>query len=70
VSNLAVAGRCIGTDHLMQSAVRVMPTCYATGQAAGVAAALALAEDGPPSFRRVLPEPLRERLRALGAYLP
>ena len=70
VSNLAVAGRCIGTDHLMQSSVRVMPTCYATGQAAGVAAALALAKDGPPSFRRVSPEPLRERLRALGAYLP
>jgi len=35
-----VAGRCIGADHATQAAIRVMGTCMATGQAAGVAAAL------------------------------
>lgn len=39
LKNLLVAGRCIGADRPMQASVRVIPCCYITGQAAGVAAA-------------------------------
>jgi hypothetical protein len=38
-----VAGRCISCDHGAQASVRVMGTCFATGQAAGIAAAQAAA---------------------------
>ena len=40
--NLLVAGRCMGTDQAMQASIRVIPGCYITGQAAGVAAALSV----------------------------
>ncbi len=43
VRNLLVAGRCISTDRAAQSSVRVIPGCFTTGQAAGFAAALAVA---------------------------
>lgn len=36
---LFVAGRCISTDHEAQASIRVMGTCFATGEAAGRAAA-------------------------------
>jgi hypothetical protein len=39
-SNFIVAGRCISSDRLANSALRVQATCMATGQAAGVMAAL------------------------------
>lgn len=65
--NLLVAGRCIGTDREMQASVRVMPGCFITGQAAGVAAALA-ADAG--KTRAVDISQLRRRLREIGAYLP
>ncbi len=64
--NLLVAGRCIDTDLKMQSSVRIMPTCYVMGQAAGVAAALA----GEKSVREISIPELQKRLLALGAYLP
>lgn len=38
--NLLVAGRLIGSDRLANSALRIQATCMATGQAAGVLAAL------------------------------
>lgn len=40
IDRLFVAGRCISTDHDAQASVRVMGTCFATGAAAGRAAAL------------------------------
>ncbi|MES2437939.1 MAG: FAD-dependent oxidoreductase [Verrucomicrobiota bacterium] len=39
IERLFVAGRCISTDHDAQASVRVMGTCFATGEAAGRAAA-------------------------------
>ena len=41
--NLLVAGRNISTTHEGHSSTRIMPVCYALGEAAGVAAALASA---------------------------
>lgn len=38
VKNLWIAGRCISTDHEAQASIRVMGTCFATGEAAGRAA--------------------------------
>ena len=43
-SNLLVAGRCASMTHEGQSAARVSGACFAMGEAAGTAAALALAE--------------------------
>jgi 2-polyprenyl-6-methoxyphenol hydroxylase-like FAD-dependent oxidoreductase len=41
VDNLLVGGRCISTTHEAQGPIRNIPPCMVTGQAAGVAAALA-----------------------------
>lgn len=48
VDNLLVAGRCISSDHIAQSSLRIQQTCMSTGQAAGTAAALSLNEDRTP----------------------
>lgn len=40
--NLLVAGRCIGADFVAQSALRIQLTCRSMGEAAGIAAAMAL----------------------------
>lgn len=63
-TNLLVAGRCVDADQYAASAVRVMGTGLATGQAAGVAAAL-YSQDG----RTVGAEKVRACLRAHGALL-
>lgn len=42
VDNLLVAGRCLSAGYLAQGSLRIQQTCMATGQAAGVAAALSL----------------------------
>lgn len=39
IERLFAAGRCISTDHHAQASIRVMGTCFATGEAAGRAAA-------------------------------
>ena len=39
VANLFVAGRCISSTHEAQASIRVIGTCFATGEAAGNAAA-------------------------------
>jgi hypothetical protein len=52
----------------MQGSIRVMPGCYITGQAAGVAARLAL--EGGVSVHDVDVPELQARLKAMGAYLP
>ena len=35
-----MAGRCISTEYGVQGAMRVVGTCFATGQAAGLAASV------------------------------
>ncbi|WP_373233489.1 FAD-dependent oxidoreductase, partial [Cohnella sp.] len=47
VDGLIVAGRSISATHVAMSSMRVQATCYALGQAAGVAAALAIESDRP-----------------------
>lgn len=40
IRNLLMAGRCISSTHLANGSVRISATCFATGEAAGVAAAI------------------------------
>jgi hypothetical protein len=65
---LWVAGRCMSSDRLANSALRVEATCMATGQVAGEAAALAAAR-GVAADAIPLDE-LKRRLRASGAIVP
>ena len=65
--NLLVAGRAISCDRAMQGSVRPMPACFATGQAAGVAARLALKCGG--KVRDVAPARLQAVLLKQGAYI-
>ncbi|MEW6228359.1 MAG: FAD-dependent oxidoreductase [Bacillota bacterium] len=53
LDGILVAGRCISTTHEAHSSTRVMPTCFATGQAAGTAAALAVLHDLEPRLVRL-----------------
>lgn len=68
LDNLLTAGRCICTDRYMQSSVRVMPGCFITGQAAGVAAALC-AKSGRDVHEADV-RAIQGALVRLGAYLP
>lgn len=69
LKNVLVAGRSISCDRRVQGSVRVMPACLATGEAAGLAAALAVKQtDG--DVHQVDTALLRRRLREEGAYLP
>ena len=67
IDNLLTAGRCISADRSMQASVRVMPCCFITGQAAGVAAALS---KDSADVRKVDIKLLQSELKRLGAYLP
>ncbi|MCE5258659.1 MAG: FAD-dependent oxidoreductase [Chloroflexi bacterium] len=66
--NVLVAGRCVSSDRYIQGSLRVMPGCYITGQAAGIAAVLAL--ECQADTRLVDTKELQRKLQALGAYLP
>ncbi len=48
IDNLLMAGRCLSAEHVAESSLRIQQTCMATGQAAGVAAALSLETDTIP----------------------
>jgi hypothetical protein len=67
VNNLMVVGRCAGMTHEGQSAARVTGACFAMGQAAGTASAMALRSGRTPHEISV-PE-LQQLLRARGAFL-
>ena len=66
-SNLLVAGRCISVDHRVHHATKEIPACFATGQAAGAAAALALHTGVEPAVLDV--SKLRAHLLEAGAIL-
>ena len=59
--NLIAAGRCIGADGQAMGPARIMSTCFAVGEAAGVAAALKLRQN--TAFRNIDVQALRAELR-------
>jgi hypothetical protein len=66
--NIMVAGRCVSSDRLANSGLRVQASCMGMGQAAGAAAALAAKAGSTP-----LDIPLKEihaLLRTHGAIIP
>lgn len=67
MEQLLMAGRCVSADSTAAGAIRVMPPCMAMGQAAGVAAALAVKEG--TTVRQVDPQKIRVILKENGAYL-
>jgi FAD dependent oxidoreductase len=67
IDNLLVAGRCASMTHEGQSAARVSGACFAMGEAAGTAAALALSGNTPP--RDLAIERLQQALKAQGAFI-
>lgn len=69
IENLLTAGRCICADRYLQSSVRVMPGCYITGQAAGIAAAV-LCDEHREDVHQMDAHTLQTRLVKIGAYLP
>ena len=58
IANLAAGGRCIGAEPRAVSAIRLMPVCLATGQAAGIAAAL-----GFPPYAVLREELVKQKCR-------
>ncbi len=67
VENLMFAGRCASMDAAALAAARVMPQCMSMGQAAGIAAAMALDAGCTPA--EVSVEDLRNELLKDGAVL-
>lgn len=67
IDNLLMAGRCASMTHDGQSAARVSGACFAMGEAAGSAAALALSGNTIP--RDIAPEKLQQALKDHGAFI-
>lgn len=65
--NLLVAGRCISGTHEAHSSYRVMPTSMATGQAAGVCAAISIREK--KSFRECDVRQVQQELKRQKAII-
>ncbi len=67
IDNLLTAGRCISVTHEALASVRFQPACMVTGQAAGLAAAIASRTGAVP--RQIDIGELQSLLRAQGAIL-
>jgi hypothetical protein len=67
IENLWVPGRAASSDRAVQGSLRVMPNCFAMGQASGTAAAIAASVSA--SSREVSIVKLQERLIEQGAWL-
>jgi len=65
--NVLAAGRCISCDLRMADLVRLIPNCFVTGQAAGVAAAVAVRDRCTP--RQADVAEIQKILRKQKAYL-
>lgn len=68
IPNLMMAGRCVSSDRETNSALRVKASCMAMGQAAGTAAAIAVAEG--IAVGAVDPEKVKAALDQSGAIIP
>ena len=68
LKNVLVAGRCISADYQSFGSVRVMPVCLVTGEAAGLAAALAYQRSNN-EVHNIDVQFLRKRLKEEGQYL-
>ncbi|MFW6153723.1 MAG: FAD-dependent oxidoreductase [Planctomycetota bacterium] len=68
LENVLVAGRCLSADRGANGSTRIMACCLNTGEAAGIAAAMAAVGTG--DVRGVDTDRLRETLKNYGAYLP
>jgi succinate dehydrogenase/fumarate reductase flavoprotein subunit len=66
-ANLLAAGRCISVDHRVHHATKEIPPCMATGEAAGIAAAMAASSGIRASAVDVAK--LREKLARRGAIV-
>jgi hypothetical protein len=67
LENVMVAGRTLSADRAMHGSFRVMPCCFATGQAAGTAASICCSEN--KALRNIPITKLQEVLRMQGAYI-
>ncbi len=67
VENLMFAGRCISADPVALGSLRIIPTCMALGQAAGVGASLCIDENTDPKDADV--SEIRRILRLQNAIL-
>ena len=68
LKNVLVAGRCISTDRQVYGSTRIMACCLNTGEAAGLAAAMAA--QGSADVHAVNTNELRRKLQVHGAFLP
>ena len=59
----------MGTDRQMEASIRVMPGCYITGQAAGIAAAV-VCDTHTDNIHEVDVHEVQKRLVDIGGYLP
>ncbi len=66
--NLLNAGRSVSVDRYVLGSIRVMPGCFITGQAAGMAASLACQNGN--DIRGFAVHELQTKLKEFGAYLP
>ncbi|HXJ16520.1 MAG TPA: FAD-dependent oxidoreductase [Candidatus Polarisedimenticolia bacterium] len=67
VENVLAAGRCISAEFDVADITRLIPVCWVTGQAAGLAATLCIQDKCKP--RNVSVTKLQNLLRQQGAYL-
>jgi len=66
--NFLVAGRCVSSDRLANSALRVQASCMGMGQAAAVAAVLAAKQGSTPA--EVPLDDIKQELKEHGAIVP
>ena len=67
IKNLMGAGKCMSADKYAFAAVRVMPPCFAMGEAAGITAALSLGCGGEPA--KVDVKAVQAQILENGGYL-
>jgi hypothetical protein len=67
IDNLLVAGRSISADRVMQGTTRVMPACFAMGEAAGIASVMAVEKN--IAVRQIPIKELQDKLIQQGANL-